>query len=806
VSVFRLVSENTIEEKIVERAQQKLKLDAMVVQQGRLKDADKVSKEEIMAAVRFGADVVFRSEESTISDEDIDIILERGKAKTQELQDKLKKAEKGDLLNFSLDGGISAQTFEGIDYSDKNLRDHLRMLAASSVGKRERRPPPMNYNPIIVSKKSMVVNNQRIKLPKPLRIPQMEDHHFYNRERLLELGKLEFENYAALRECNQVPPREVMEKHRSLLPPEMAQEKRELLAEGFGHWSRSQYYHFVKACAKFGRDDIASIANDMDMPQEEVGPYSEAFWKYGPTELKSEWDRVVGNIERGEKKLAKQKKLSALLTKFVSTFDNPRDDMVFANKGTAHFALEQDRALLCAVEKHGYGNWDSVREEIRTDSRLKFQHSAQGMTVMAIAKRCDYRMRQMEKELEAREKAIKSRRPPNVVAAQRTIEAIKEMEQWDVQANAALLAGKDPPSLGTLSLEARAETKERLKERAPSIARLREIEVQIQRALKTADETRQSINDSAQYINYSSITLKPAAPAAGSKEEKALPSTKSGIELEAAINSKILAVPPCCQCSSCMDSNTMLCLRRLDVRNRLILEASKVKEKVGPDVVVAKKKSTKKRKVDSVLATVTTLTEQKESGPPKKKKKPSPTASSVGEHRPRVTSQGNKRMQIPDELFPEFCRRISASGTGERMKVINQFVEDHATISVRQVTIRFSEITTRDRPECIPEVKAVKKTGRAFMFYLRPCFYKFLPPSERPPNWEQYALEDEKKYEIDKEAQLLGKSSAKRASSSGTLDDASSKPPASGDDGDETEDDSDPSGKPSSMGDEDSGS
>ena len=385
VSVFRLVSENTIEEKIVERAQQKLKLDAMVVQQGRLKDADKVSKEEIMAAVRFGADTVFRSEESTITDDDIDVILERGKAKTKELQEKITKAEKGDLLDFKLDGGISAQTFEGIDYSDKNLREHLRMLAASSVGKRERRPPPMNYNPIIISKKSMVVNNQRIKLPKPLRIPQMEDHHFYNRERLLELGKLEFENYAALRECGQVPPREVMEKHQSLLPPELALEKRELLSEGFGNWSRSQYYNFIKACAKYGRDDIASIANEMDMPQEEVGPYSEAFWNYGPTELKNEWERVVGNIERGEKKLAKQKKLSALLTKFVSTFDNPRDDMVFANKGTAHFALEQDRALLCAVEKHGYGNWESVREEIRTDSRLKFQIPAQGMTVQAVS-------------------------------------------------------------------------------------------------------------------------------------------------------------------------------------------------------------------------------------------------------------------------------------------------------------------------------------------------------------------------------------------------------------------------------------
>ena len=88
--MHRLVTENSVEEKIVERAQQKLKLDAMVVQQGRLKDKDKkVSKEQIMAAVRFGADSVFRSEESTITDDDIDVILERGAAKTKALAEKI---------------------------------------------------------------------------------------------------------------------------------------------------------------------------------------------------------------------------------------------------------------------------------------------------------------------------------------------------------------------------------------------------------------------------------------------------------------------------------------------------------------------------------------------------------------------------------------------------------------------------------------------------------------------------------------------------------------------------------------------
>ena len=740
VTVFRLVSENTVEEKIVERAQQKLKLDAMVVQQGRLKEKDKVSKDEIMAAVRFGADTVFRSEESTITDDDIDVILERGKAKTKELSEKIQKAEKGDLLDFRLDGGIATQTFEGVDYSDKELRDHLRMLAANSVGKRERRPPPTSYNPIIHTKKSMIVNNQRIKLPKALRLPQMEDHHFYNRERLLELGKLEFENYAVLREKGQLPPREVIEQQRSLLPPEMAQEKRELIAEGFGTWSRSQYFHFIKACAKFGRDDISSIAAEMDMPEEAVAPYSEAFWKYGPTELKNEWERVVGNIERGEKKLAKQKKLSALLSKFVKTFDDPRHEMVFANKGTTHFALEQDRALLCAVEKHGYGNWDSVREEIRIDSGLKFQHSVQGMSVQAIAKRCDYRMRQMEKELEARERMLKSKWPPNVVAAQKAVDAIREMDLWDIQAREAELDGDEAPPRGNLSEPARAVLGERLKDRDAHVARLREIEVQGQRCTALAEETRQGILRGDQYVNYSSITLKAGGPAISGKDERTGQTTKEAVNVEKAINPKILKIPACRSCENCA-TETKLCIKRLEERHRLLGLENKKRH------IAVDGKKTKKRKGDAMSSSPKKKggsSAQKAADPPKKKKKLM-MKQSDGQLKIRVTSQGNKRMTIPDELFPEFCRRIG-QGTGNRVEVINKFVEDYPTISARQVTLKFADVCAREKPVCVSEALVApkkKKMGRTFMFYLRPCFYKHLLPEHRPVDWEKYAAEDQ---------------------------------------------------------------
>ena len=796
VNVYRLVSENTIEEKIVERAQQKLKLDAMVVQQGRLKEKDKVSKEEMMAAIRFGADTVFRSEESTITDEDIEIILERGKAKTKELKEKIQKAEKGDLLDFRLDAGISAQTFEGVDYSDKELRDQLRLLAADSLGKRERRPPPTNYNPIMQPKKSMIVNNQRIKLPKSLRLPQMEDHHFYNRERLLELGRLEFETYATLRELGQLPAKQFIEKQRTLLPPELAQEKLELLEEGFGEWTRTQYFSFVKAATKFGRDDIASIAADLDMPEDAVASYSKAFWEYGKVELKKdEWERVEKSIAGGEKKIAKMRKLTSLLSKFVATFGNPREQMTFANKGTTHFAQEQDRALLCAVNEHGYGNWDSVREVLRHDHALLFQHMVQGMNTDMLSKRCDYRMRQMEKECEAREKVLKNRKPANVVAAEKALQAVREMESWETEARISQLNGDEPPALDTLPFEAEQIMRERLEERETHIDRLREIEIQVRACKDLADETREAIMRGDQYVNYSHITLKAGGP--NTKDSNALSVAKGveGDDIESRINLQVLKVPECGTCPSCTDrTSRKLCLKRHDLRKRLIVIETKKME-----AEAKRGTKTKKRKLEPSSKTKSSSTSGSTGS---KTSSSSSSLKNVLKKKPRVTSQGNKRMCIPDELLPEFCRRIGVNGTAQRMKLINKFVEDYPDISVRQVTLKFSEVTTKDCPPGVAPPE--KKSGRSFQFYLRPRFYDKLRAEDgRPSGWEELKVADDELWEKQKARKGKEKKAAKQAKDGKSL--AAAAPSSKDDsntvsselvaesvateDGDETEDD-----------------
>jgi SWI/SNF-related matrix-associated actin-dependent regulator of chromatin subfamily A member 5 len=54
--------------------------------------------------IRFGADAIFNAKGSTITDDDVDVLLSRGEMRTQAFSDKLKE-NTNNLLNFSMTEG-----------------------------------------------------------------------------------------------------------------------------------------------------------------------------------------------------------------------------------------------------------------------------------------------------------------------------------------------------------------------------------------------------------------------------------------------------------------------------------------------------------------------------------------------------------------------------------------------------------------------------------------------------------------------------------------------------------------------------
>jgi SWI/SNF-related matrix-associated actin-dependent regulator of chromatin subfamily A member 5 len=298
VQVYRLVTDETVEVKVVERAQQKLKLDAMVVQQGRLQDKDKkMSKNDLLETLRFGADKIFRNKDSTISDADIDMILEEGRKRTAEMNEKLQVADKGDMFDFRLDGGMEVQVFEGTDYSrgaQKNNSSANNDFFFIDIGRRDRKTV-QSYAETQARQPAPEEGDKKFRLPKHLKLMKMDDWQFFDRKRLQELQALEIKMYEEMVEKGEIQPGTVSKL--VVLPTELHEEKQRLLAEGFGEWSRNDFLNFHRACGKYGRNEFEKIAKDVNKSAAEVRRYSEAFWRRGKDEIPN-FETVVKNIEK----------------------------------------------------------------------------------------------------------------------------------------------------------------------------------------------------------------------------------------------------------------------------------------------------------------------------------------------------------------------------------------------------------------------------------------------------------------------------------------------------------------------------
>lgn len=87
--------------------------------------------------IKYGANYIFRSKESTIKDEDIDEILARGEQKTSELNEKLSKLGESNLrqLRFDTDDDApnSVYIFDGEDYRNKQQNSGLLVSITCSL-------------------------------------------------------------------------------------------------------------------------------------------------------------------------------------------------------------------------------------------------------------------------------------------------------------------------------------------------------------------------------------------------------------------------------------------------------------------------------------------------------------------------------------------------------------------------------------------------------------------------------------------------------------------------------------------------
>jgi SWI/SNF-related matrix-associated actin-dependent regulator of chromatin subfamily A member 5 len=281
VQVFRFCIDNSIEEKVIEKAYKKLRLDALVIQQGRLTENVKgVGKDDLLAMVRYGAEMVFSGGTSgLVTDADIDAIIAKGEQETAELNNKLQEYTEH-AMKFTMDGGLSAYDYK--DQTDEPVgqdMDYKTLIGNNWIDppKRERKRM-VNYAENEYFRNALKAGGGgggRQSGPRLPKMPQMQDFQFFNTARLTEIYNKENahevhkhqqgQKEASLR--SQGASDEAIEAELAAGPDdpqpltdEEVAERDRLLESGFSNWNRRDFNAFVKAAEKYGRTALTDIS------------------------------------------------------------------------------------------------------------------------------------------------------------------------------------------------------------------------------------------------------------------------------------------------------------------------------------------------------------------------------------------------------------------------------------------------------------------------------------------------------------------------------------------------------------------
>ena len=443
--MFRLVTENTVDEKIVEKAEVKLKLDRMIIQQGKLSEQKQnLNKDEMVNMIRHGASYIFSTKDGDITDIDIDSLLEAGEKKTQEQKDKLDELGESSLRNFTLDTKEekSLYNFEGEDFREKQ-RDEIGM-AWIAPPKRERKA---NYAVDAYFKEALRTGSNEPKAhkaPRPPKQPIVQDFQFYP-PRLFELLDQEIYHYrqtvgykVPLNPDLGVDSKRVQKEEQKKIDDaeELTEdeqiEKEDLLKEGFSNWSKRDFNQFIRLNEKYGRDDIDNISGEVEgKTAEEVKEYAKTFWERC-NELQ-DCDKIMASIEKGEARIQRRALIKKALDAKIARYKAPFHQLRIAygtNKGKNYteeedryvnqLILQQqpgnnciDRFLVCMLHKLGFDKenvYEELRAAVRNAPQFRFDWFIKSRTAMELQRRCNTLIMLIEKEMNEIEEREKNER------------------------------------------------------------------------------------------------------------------------------------------------------------------------------------------------------------------------------------------------------------------------------------------------------------------------------------------------------------------------------------------------------------
>lgn len=487
VHVYRFVTENAIEEKVIERAAQKLRLDQLVIQQGSGKKTPNVgnNKDDLLEMIQYGAKDMFEKKSSNISvDEDIEEILKKGDRKTKELNAKYQALGLDDLQKFNGMENQSAYEWNGKNFQKKSEDKVVEWINPS---RRERRREQQTYSvddyykEIIGgtqkgSQKPSVKSTPQPRAPRPPKYVQGQDFQFFPQEleQLQKKEQLSFKrktNYKVTiydvrdkidgddwreSEDDEGEEREYDEETKKLID-EMQTEinnaedftsddeekKQHLISQAFTNWTKRDLMSFISACAKYGRDNIDMISQSIGTKDpQEVKRYYKTFWERY-REING-YEKYLATIENGEKKNERLKHQEALLRRKVQQHDCPLHEMTIVyppNNARKTYNTLEDKFILLTLSKYGLFAdklYDKLKQEIMASELFTFDWFIKTRSVHDLSKRSNTLLTMITKEYESPD-ALKKKR----VRAQTKEDGLSSHDPNDINSQGQ---SADPPS------------------------------------------------------------------------------------------------------------------------------------------------------------------------------------------------------------------------------------------------------------------------------------------------------------------------------------------------------------------------
>ncbi|OCK81545.1 chromatin remodelling complex ATPase chain ISW1 [Lepidopterella palustris CBS 459.81] len=431
VVVYRFVTENAIEEKVLDRATQKLRLDQLVIQQGRAQQAAKgaASKDELLTMIQHGAEKVFQTQggvgvaggQSDLTDDDIDAILRRGEERTAELNAKYEKLGIDDLQKFTSESAY--------EWNGESFQPRKKDIGISWINPAKRERKEIGYSMDKYYRQALQTGGRtadtKPRVPRAPKQIHIHDYQFFP-QRLAELQDKETAYYRKENKIKAPLPEgpdeelEVREAEQDLdqqeidnaepLTEQEQEEKAQLIEMGFPEWNRRDFQQFLNGSAKYGRENYKDIALEVDgKDAEEIAAYAKVFWK----KYKSiaNWQKYVAIVEEGESRTRKLEENRKLLKKKLAMYRVPLQQLkinyTVSTTNKKVYTEEEDRFLLIMMDKHeieSEGIYEKIRDEIRESPLFRFDWFFLSRTPTELSRRCSTLLTTVIKEFEPESK------------------------------------------------------------------------------------------------------------------------------------------------------------------------------------------------------------------------------------------------------------------------------------------------------------------------------------------------------------------------------------------------------------------